>query len=62
MGSGKEEVRQGIMNNGGENGGTKKRDKDEEIYRLRVDGRYKSWSGVGEEGESKEKKYLQNGG
>ena len=47
MGSGKEEVRQGIMNNGGENGGTKKRDKDEEIYRLRVEGRYKSWIGGG---------------
>ena len=36
------------MNNGRKNGGTKKRDKDEEIYRLRVDGRYKSWSGGGE--------------
>ena len=39
------------MINGGENEGTKKKDKDEEIYRLRVDGRYKSWIGGGREEE-----------
>ena len=57
----KQELKQGIRNNEGENGG-EKRDKDGDIYRLKVDGRYKSWSGGGEEGENNKTKYVQNWG